>query len=195
MEVVGRLGFDGADLGYTTHMRWTASADAVTLAVDAQPIGDWDVPLPRFGLRMSLPEGFADVSWYGPGPGEAYADSRSAARLGTWQRSVEEMQTPYLMPQENGNRIDARRITLSDGPRTLRIDAQSVVDFTVRRWTTEQLDGAEHPYDLTPSGRIWLNLDAGQSGLGSGSCGPGALPAARLLPRSFSYGVTFRVDH
>lgn len=195
VEVVGRLGFDGADLGYTTHMRWTASADAVTLAVDAQPIGDWDVPLPRFGVRMSLPEGFADVSWYGPGPGEAYADSRSAARLGTWQRSVEEMQTPYLMPQENGNRIDARRITLSDGPRTLRIDAQSVVDFTVRRWTTEQLDGAEHPYDLTPSGRIWLNLDAGQSGLGSGSCGPGALPAARLLPRSFSYGVTFRVDH
>ncbi|MFK4762434.1 glycoside hydrolase family 2 TIM barrel-domain containing protein [Microbacterium sp. ZW T5_45] len=193
IEVVGRLGFDGSDLGYRTRLRWTASADAVSLAVHAEPLGDWDVPLPRFGMRMALPEEFAEVDWYGPGPGEAYADSRTAARLGRWSRGVDEMQTPYLMPQENGNRIDARRLALSGAGRSLEIEAHTHVDFTVRRWTSEDLDAAQHPYDLRPSGRIWLNLDAGQSGLGSGSCGPGALPNAQLLPRTFDYAVTFRV--
>jgi beta-galactosidase len=39
----------------------------------------------------------------------------------------------------------------------------------------------------------WLNLDAGQNGLGSASCGPQALPTARLLAGRFEYAVTFRV--
>ncbi|MFB7892863.1 glycoside hydrolase family 2 TIM barrel-domain containing protein [Microbacterium sp. NPDC056044] len=192
LAVHGRLGFTGTDLGYATTLRWTATDGAVSLEIEAAPIGDWDVPLPRFGMRMALPEVFDDVQWYGPGPGEAYQDSRQAARLGRWRRTVDELQTPYLMPQENGNRIDARWLSLSDGDRTLRIDAHPTVDFTVRRWRTEDLDAAQHPYDLRPSGRLWLNLDAGQSGLGSGSCGPGPLPAQRLLPATFRYAVTFR---
>lgn len=192
LAVRGRLGFVGSDLGYATTLRWTASEDAVSLAIEAEPLGDWDVPLPRFGIRMALPERFADVQWYGPGPGEAYSDSRHAARLGRWQRTVDELQTPYLMPQENGNRIDARWLSLSDGERTLRIDAHPQVDFTVRRWRSEDLDAAQHPFDLRPTERVWLNLDAGQSGLGSGSCGPGVLPAQRLLPATFRYAVTFR---
>jgi beta-galactosidase len=191
IRVAGRLAFGGSDLAYATVMHWTASEDAVSLLVEAEPIGDWDVPLPRFGLRMALPGELDQVSWYGPGPGEAYADSRSAARLGIWSRSVDEMQTPYLMPQENGNRIDARHIELTDGARGLRIDSHPTVDFAVRRWTTEDLDAANHPYELVPSGQVWLNLDAGQSGLGSGSCGPGPRPASQLLPRSFRYGMTF----
>jgi beta-galactosidase len=96
------------------------------------------------------------------------------------------------MPQENGNRIDARWLSLSDGERTFRIEAHPHVDFTVRRWRSEDLDAAQHPFDLRPTGHVWLNLDAGQSGLGSGSCGPGALPAQRLLPATFRYAVTFR---
>lgn len=192
IAVRGRLGFDGSDLGYATTMRWTAAEGAVSLAVEAEPLGNWDIPLPRFGIRLALPARFADVEWYGPGPGEAYSDSRQAARLGRWRRSIEEMQTPYMMPQENGNRIDARWLALSDGERMLRIDAHPHVDFTVRRWRSEDLDAAQHPYDLQPSDRVWLNLDAGQSGLGSGSCGPGVLPAQAMLPATFRYAVTFR---
>ncbi|HWI29909.1 MAG TPA: glycoside hydrolase family 2 TIM barrel-domain containing protein [Microbacterium sp.] len=192
LVVRGRLGFTGSDLGYATALRWTAIDDAVSLAIDAEPLGDWDVPLPRFGIRMALPDAFSDVQWYGPGPGEAYQDSRQAARLGRWQRTVDELQTPYLMPQENGNRIGARWLSLSGPDGTLRIDAHPTVDFTVRRWRSEDLDAAQHPQDLRPSVRVWLNLDAGQSGLGSGSCGPGALPAQRLLPATFRYAVTFR---
>ena len=38
------------------------------------------------------------------GPGEAYPDSRRAARIDRFEATVEELQTPYVQPQENGNR-------------------------------------------------------------------------------------------
>ena len=192
--VPGRLGFDGSDLAFDTRLTWSADEAAVSLRVQAQPLGDWDVPLPRFGLRMSLPAAFCDVEWYGPGPEESYADSSRAARLGRWCRTVEEMQTPYLMPQENGNRRHARWLRVASPESVLTITGDPHVDFTARRWTTEDLAAATHPNELRASDRVWLNLDAGQTGLGSGSCGPGALPAQRLLPRSFDYTLTFMVE-
>ena len=48
------------------------------------------------------------MQWFGGGPGEAYADSRQAARVGRYSASVDELQTPYVYPQENGNRLDVR---------------------------------------------------------------------------------------
>ncbi|MEH0474808.1 hypothetical protein QA943_39260 [Streptomyces sp. B21-097] len=43
------------------------------------------------------------------GPGEACPDSRQAAGVGLFRASVEELRTPYLRPQDNGNRADVRQ--------------------------------------------------------------------------------------
>ena len=64
--------------------------------------------------------------------------------------------------------------------------------MTVRRWTIEDLDAARHPIDLTAWDQIWLNLDCGQNGLGSGSFGPGVLPRYRLEAAPVTFRVTFR---
>ena len=64
------------------------------------------MPLPRLGLRMALCLAGA-AEWYGGGPGEAYPDTRPAARIGRW-RPVDALQTPYVRPQENGARADVR---------------------------------------------------------------------------------------
>ncbi|MDN4613530.1 glycoside hydrolase family 2 TIM barrel-domain containing protein [Leifsonia sp. F6_8S_P_1B] len=194
-EVVttGHLGFPGSDLGYRIEQRWTGADDAVTLRITADPIGAWDIELPRFGLRLALPGTLDRVEWDGLGPGEAYADSRSAVRLGRWSASVAELQTPYAYPQENGNRTGVRRLLLSGDGDALEVLGHSEVDATVRPWSTEALDAAAHPTDLVADGLTWLNLDAGQNGLGSASCGPQALPSSRLLAGRFDYAVTFRV--
>jgi beta-galactosidase len=156
-------------------------------------VGPWDIELPRFGLRLALPGTLDRVEWDGYGPGEAYADSRSAVRLGRWLSNVAALQTPYAFPQENGNRAGVRRLLLTGGGHALEVLGHPSVDATVRPWTTEALDAAAHPTDLAPDGLTWLNLDAGQNGLGSASCGPQALPSSRLLARRFEYAVTFRV--
>jgi beta-galactosidase len=154
------------------------------------PEGDWPCPWPRVGLRMAVPAGLRRVEWFGRGPGEAYADTGRAARVGRFAASVEELQTPYLYPQENGSRADVRWATLGDGRGNgIRVEGEPTVHLTVRPWTSEQLDRARHPTDLRPEGRLWVNLDLAQQGIGSASCGPGVLPAYRLDPAPASLTV------
>jgi beta-galactosidase len=180
-------------LGLFTTYRWTAGGDTLRLTVEVSPDGDWKLPLPRLGLRMALPGGFQDIEWFGLGPGEAYPDSRRAVRVGRFRASVDELQTPYVFPQENGNRADVRWMTLRDaGGAGLAVAGEPWIDVTARRWTTEALDAARHPLDLRAEERIWLNIDYAQNGLGSASCGPGVLPGYRLSAVPTTFTVTFR---
>ncbi|WP_035699051.1 beta-galactosidase small subunit, partial [Glycomyces tenuis] len=117
------------------------------------------------------------------GPGEAYADTRAAARIGRHSATVAQMQTPYVFPQENGSRTDVRWATLTGEGPGLTVHGAPHFALTVRPWTSEDLDTAEHPTDLVERDRIYVNLDAALQGIGTASCGPGVLPQHRLTPR------------
>ena len=178
------------DLGVAATYRWSAVDEGLRLEVEVVPEGDWPCPLPRLGLRMAVPAGLRQVEWFGRGPGEAYADTGRAARVGRFTATVEELQTPYLYPQENGNRADVRWATITDDQgRGLRVRGEPTIDVTVRPWTSEQLDEARHPIDLIRGDRLWINLDRAQQGIGSASCGPGVLPAYRLDPAPATFSV------
>jgi beta-galactosidase len=190
LVVRGRVAPAATDLGVATTYRWTAVPGGLRLEVQVEPEGDWPCPLPRLGLRMAVPAGLRRVEWFGRGPGEAYADTGRAARVGRFAAAVEELQTPYLRPQENGNRRDVRWATIGDGRGTaLRLEGEPTFDLTVRPWTSEQLDQARHPTDLRPDDRVWVNLDHAQQGIGSASCGPGVLPAYRLDPAPATFAA------
>ena len=170
-----------SDLGLLATYTWTAVADALALTLDVAPDGAWTVPLPRLGLRLAMPAAFEAVEWFGRGPGEAYADTRRAARVGRFASSVDSLQTPYVRPQENGNRTEVRWATVTDAHGVgVRIQGRPHFELTARRWTTEDLDAAAHQTDLVPSDRIWVNLDLALHGIGSASCGPGVLERYRL---------------
>ncbi|MFI6738944.1 glycoside hydrolase family 2 TIM barrel-domain containing protein [Nonomuraea sp. NPDC050451] len=193
----------GREAGMRTQMIWSACPDGeLELRVHLSPVGRFDTDLaalihdsrrvrrgtvPRLGIRLGLPGGDATLDWYGLGPGENYRDSRLSARLARHRATVSELQTPYLRPQENGNRSAVRfaEISWSTGER-LRVTAPSGVDVTLRPWTSGALDAARHTTDLVPDGRLWLNLDLAHYGLGSASCGPDAWPAHRLYPHTCS---------
>ena len=189
LVVRSRVAAAGSDLGLRVVATWVAASDeGLALRVDVTPEGDWDVPLPRLGLRLGLPAACDRVAWFGLGPGEAYADSRAAVRVGRFEATVDELQTPYLMPQENGCRDGVRWATITDAAGDgLRLAGRPHFELTARRWTSEALDAARHPTDLVASDRIWVNADLAQHGLGSASCGPAVLPGARLeaVPRTF----------
>jgi beta-galactosidase len=190
LVVRGRVAPAGTDLGVAATYRWAAVPGGLRLVLEMVPEGDWPCPLPRIGLRMALPARLRLVEWFGRGPGEAYADTGRAARVGRFAASVEELQTPYLYPQENGNRAGVRWAVLGDGQGNgIRVEGEPSFDLTVRPWTSEHLDQARHPTDLRPDGRTWVNLDLAQQGIGSASCGPGVLPAYRLDPAPASLTV------
>ena len=178
------------DFGMLATYRWTADAGTLRLRLDVEPDGEWPCTLPRLGLRMAVPGAFDEIEWFGSGPGEAYPDSRQAARIGRFTSGVDALQTPYVFPQENGNRADVRWARLGNG---LRIEGAPTFDLTARRWTSEELDAAAHTVDLRPGELIQLNLDLAQNGLGTASCGPGVLPQHRLHAHPASLTLLFSV--
>jgi beta-galactosidase len=177
------------DLGMLASYRWRTDGAALVLTVDVEPDGEWPVPLPRLGTRLALPASIAEVEWFGGGPDEAYPDSTQALRIGRFRRSVEELQTPYAFPQENGNRRLVRWANLSGPDGGVRIEGAPTFELSVRRWTSEDLDAARHPGDLLPRDELYVNIDVTQNGLGSASCGPGVLPRYELRAAPASWTV------
>ncbi|ARQ67469.1 glycoside hydrolase family 2 TIM barrel-domain containing protein [Streptomyces marincola] len=194
LTVRTRVAPAATDAGLRTEYRWSATGDELWLNVAVTAEGDWPCPLPRLGLRLGLPAAFGRAAWFGGGPGEAYPDTRAAAALGRWELPVDALQTPYVRPQENGARADVRwaELRTADGS-GLRMTAGSAPFwFTARRWTSEQLDAASHTTDLVPGDAVWVNLDHGQQGIGSQSCGPGPLPQYLLAAGAAEFSLSFR---
>ncbi|MET8854988.1 glycoside hydrolase family 2 TIM barrel-domain containing protein [Streptomyces sp. NPDC004579] len=173
------------DVGLRTVYRWTSDGTRLRLTVSVAPEGRWTLPLPRLGVRLGLPGSADRVTWFGGGPGEGYPDTRTACMNGRWESTVDAMQTPYVRPQENGARPGVHWAEIGG----VRVEGDPAFWFTARRWTTEQLDAADHLTDLAPGDTVWVNLDHGQQGIGSQSCGPGALPSYQLraAPAEFSF--------
>ncbi|TCC62389.1 hypothetical protein E0H73_15775 [Kribbella pittospori] len=200
LVVRARVAPDGLGVGVRATYRWVSVGDGLRLTVEVEPEGEWGGTAvsprcgswPRVGVRMAVPSSLDRVRWFGGGPGEAYADSREAARVGRYTSTVDEMQTPYVVPQENGSRIDVRWAELTDAQGNgLRVEGAPYFQLTARRWTAEDLERARHRSDLTPREHIYLNLDLAQNGLGSASCGPPATPQHTLEPGSYTFSLTF----
>ncbi|MFJ8311381.1 MULTISPECIES: glycoside hydrolase family 2 TIM barrel-domain containing protein [unclassified Streptomyces] len=189
--VRSRVAPAASDWGLRVTYTWSADGERVRLAVRVAAEGSWTLPLPRLGVRLGLPGAFGRAAWFGAGPGEAYPDTRQAARVGRWAMPVDAMQTPYVRPQENGARAEVRWAELGDGERGLRIEGEPEFWFTARRWTSEELTSARHRPDLVPGDRIWVNLDHGMHGIGSGSCGPGVLTTHQLHAGGHEFGFVF----
>lgn len=186
LTVRTRVAPAGRDLGLRTVYRWTSDGDRLKLTVSVGPEGDWTVPLPRLGIRFALAAA-DEVRWFGGGPGEAYPDTRQASAIGSWHATVDALQTPYVRPQENGARADVRWAELGG----LRIEGDPEFWLTARRWTTEQLDAARHRTGLVPGDTVRVNLDHGQHGIGSQSCGPGPLPQYVLHAEPAEFAFVF----
>nr|WP_309098602.1 glycoside hydrolase family 2 TIM barrel-domain containing protein [Fredinandcohnia onubensis] len=180
--------------GFDLTMEYTISKNgSMKIDIDGKKQGESSNTLPKIGLQMKLKSGLNQVDWYGRGPGESYVDSKLANRYGVWSKSVDELHTPYVVPQENGNRHDVKWASLTDLSGVgLLVVGQPNFDFSVSYYSTEKLEKAKHTYDLVKDDFITLNVDHKHQGLGSASCGPGVLEHYQLKNEDFSFAVSFR---
>jgi beta-galactosidase/evolved beta-galactosidase subunit alpha len=165
----------------------------IVLSVKGVPAKGGPSTLPRIGLEVRIPQQFDYVTWYGRGPGESYADTKQANRVGLYARSVDELYTPYTFPQENGNRTDVKWVSVANSRGTgLLAVGMPELNFSIPRYTVEQLDKARHTYELEDSGQLIWHLDYRQNGIGSASCGPGVLPQYELRTEPFQFALCLR---
>lgn len=151
--------------------------------------------LPRFGMRIQMPLIYNDLTYYGRGPWENYNDRNTASFLGLYQDKVENHFTAnYIRPQENGNKTDARWITLKDNNGVgVQIKGLQPLSFSATNYLTENLDPGltkknQHPKDVPLAKSIVVNIDLKQRGVG-GDNSWGALPHKqyRLLENKYTY--------
>ncbi|MEM9920852.1 MAG: glycoside hydrolase family 2 TIM barrel-domain containing protein [Bacteroidota bacterium] len=143
------------------------------LQVDCHFIpGDKKLPeLPRIGLQARLAPSLQNITWYGRGPFENYADRKAAAMVGLYQGKISDQYHPYIAPQENGNKEDVRFVKLVDERgEGIQVIGRSIFKMTVSPFTPEELSresrGSLHPYDLPNNAYISLCLDHLQMGVG-----------------------------
>ncbi|QQE11286.1 DUF4981 domain-containing protein [Planctomycetota bacterium] len=151
--------------------------------------------LPRLGIRFAIDSRFDRLSYFGRGPMENYSDRKTGSLIGAYRGNVkDEFHNHYLRPQACGNHENTYWVALTDkeGQGLLVMtDRTAGMGMSALPFSDEQLDRAEHPFELKPDGKTYVSLDIGQHGLGNSSCGPDTLDQYRLLPRVYDFRLLF----
>lgn len=146
-------------------------------------------PLPRFGVRLTMPEGAEQLRYFGYGPNESYADLRLSSHLGLFTGTVLENYQPYVRPQENAAHADCRFAEVSMAAGQGLWFYGDNFSFTASYFTPEQLTETAHAYELVPHAETTVSVDYRQTGIGSNSCGPVLAKEYRLDEKEFTYSV------
>ncbi|MDD5600097.1 MAG: hypothetical protein PHV82_19285, partial [Victivallaceae bacterium] len=104
--------------------------------------------------------------------------------------SVSGMYFPYIVPQENGARCRVSWVTLRtrEGGGIMVI-APETMQFTVSKFSAEQLYHARHTNELRPEEYVYLYLDYGQRGLGTRSCGSDTMDKYKLKSGHYRFNL------
>ncbi len=147
--------------------------------------------MPRFGMRMAMPQGFEDIRWFGRGPQETYWD-RCDARIDLYQGKVDEQYFDYSEPTESGNKVDVRWAALTDSTGTgLLAIGMPLLSVNALHYRAEDLEGPEHLYQVPRQDNIYLNLDWHQMGVGGDNSWGARTHPEFTIPGDGSYKYSF----
>jgi len=178
--------------GFERNETWKFKADGtIELEQEIIPHGPMPDMLQKIGLQFQLPKAFSNVEWYGRGPFENYPDRKTGAKVGLYRSSAEKMYEPYLIPQEYGNRSDVRWLKVQDEKgKGLFIRGDNLLNFSLHKYTTDNLERAMYTYQLEEAPHTILNLDYEVSGVGGTA--NRQLQKYRVMPGVKKYSLTLK---
>jgi beta-galactosidase len=200
LPIIVQYELTGVGVAYT--IDYLIQNDGSIKVTSSMDLTGRDLPeLVRFGMRMQLPQQFANLEYYGRGPWENYSDRNTASFVGLYKDDVKNQFTwNYIRPQESGYKTDVRWLALTDNNGVgVRIEGIQPICFSATNTRTEDLDPGltkkqQHPTDIKPGKEVYLNVDLKQRGVG-GDNSWGALPhdQYRLLDKKYSYSYVIRL--
>lgn len=168
---------------------WTVqNTGKLTLSLSCRRGGEFP-ELPRFGLRLFLPDALNQITYFGIGPYESYRDKHHAGSHGLYTASVRSLHEDYIRPQENGSHFDCDYIITENADCGLLAVSDRPFSFNASLYTQEELTEKKHNYELVPCKSTVLCLDYAQNGIGSASCGPALLPKYRFNETAFEFTI------
>ena len=147
--------------------------------------------MPALGLSFQLDPRLDTVNYYGCGPEENYIDRRDGAYLGWHSYKVARGMSPYLNPQESGNRGGVQSLSVTDKDHHGILVTGDALEVSVQQWLPEQLAAARHYGDLMGSTQTVLDVAMFRKGVGGDdSWGAPTLPKY-CYPADKPYSFTF----
>lgn len=148
---------------------------------------------PRFGMRLTMPEGTEQMRYFGYGPNESYVDKRLASKLGEYKSTVTENYEPYVFPQENSSHWGCRWADVHTvAGHGFLFTSCEPFSFNASHFSPEQLTETRHHYELKREPETTVMLDMRMDGIGSNSCGPELAEKYRFNETEFSSSVTIK---
>lgn len=154
--------------------------------------------LPRIGHRLTMHKDFENVSWYGRGPHENYADRKTSAMFGYYQKTVNELGHDYVRPQENGHRCDVSWVTFSNAAKqSISFKGAPFIGFNAEHRDIKDYSDLSkeslHPIDIPLTDKVFVNIDYKQRGIG-GTDSWGASPLLKYTLPWLDYHYEFSID-
>ena len=187
------------DLGWLNIAYRIHGDGAIRVDYRFSPVSDAVPHIPRVGLTTVMPERFNQLEWYGRGPHESYADRWTGALIAHYTGGVEDQHFGYVRPQETGNKVDVRWLSVRDDNGHGLLVARGVrpLSFSALALLNEDLgyrpDERRHAADLEIRKLTTLNLDWGQMGVGGdNSWGATPHPQYMIEPREIEWTLWLR---
>jgi beta-galactosidase len=152
--------------------------------------------IPKIGMQMGVDKSFDFISYYGKGPKENYIDKNYGADMGIYDDNIKQFMENYVVPQENGNRVNVRWMLLSDEQvyNGLFILADNELSMSAWPYTEENIQNAKHTNKLKDAGFITLNIDLIQMGVGGNdSWSDVAAPLDKYQIKAKNYQYSFYI--
>ncbi|MFI5136946.1 MAG: glycoside hydrolase family 2 TIM barrel-domain containing protein [Sphingobacteriales bacterium] len=131
------------------------------------PLCDTIPLIPKFGMRVRIPENYSTIDWYGRGPYENYPDRKTGSLIGEYHSALKNFVVSYPAPQDNANRCDVRWFSLStQNNSTIKITGLQPLNFRAWPYTEDDLENTRHDYQLPQRDFINLNIDLNIHGVG-----------------------------
>jgi len=124
--------------------------------------------IPLFGWEMKIEKDYDNVEYYGKGPVENYRDRNNGVYTGVFTTTVSDNLTPYLIPQESGNRTGVRyaKVTDADGHGYLFAAKSGTFELGFEPYSAYEIENALHQDELPERNYTWIRIMAGQMGVG-----------------------------
>ncbi len=187
-----RLQWGGYASAFERNEKWTFFANG-TIELDQQIIPHGPMPdmLQKMGLQFQLPKAFNQVEYYGRGPFENYPDRKTGAKVSLYHSTADSMYVPYIIPQEYGNRSDVRWLKVhNDKGKGLLIKGDDLLNFSLHKYTTDNISRAMYTYQLKDAPNTILNVDYEVSGVGGTAIRQ--LQKYRVRPHVANYKLTIK---
>lgn len=130
----------------------------------------WVTNVARFGFKITLKKEYEKCEYFARGGIENYPDRKQGLPVSLYNQRVWDMGFAYLKPQDNGERCDARSVSLLADKG--KISVQSKSDFCFQATPFDIADYKRHPFEMQgESDKTVLFIDYKTTGVGSAACG------------------------